>query len=314
MTRVVRLLVLLLAGLMVVGCRPEVSGSDPAPTPSRSSATSGPTSDGDILRLAGTIQHAGVARAYFLDLPAAAVEEARVPPIVAMHGLGGSAETLAAAVSLAEPANRAGMAVVWPQGIDESWNAGPCCGGAQQQQADDVGFLIALIDELAATQPIDASNVHLAGHSNGGMMAYRFACDQPDRVVSVAAVGSLMVPAACTAAEPVSVLAIHSANDTVVPPFGGQPQGTPPPGVETLDELPTLDEVVTRWAELNGCTQPDETLAPSGLLERTWSDCEADSRVRMLLASDGDHGWPTGPDAQVDASAEIVEFVASSSR
>ena len=52
-------------------------------------------------------------------------------------------------------------------------------GVAVRENHDDVGFLEALIDHLDGFAQIDPARVVLVGHSNGGMMAYRLACD-PD--------------------------------------------------------------------------------------------------------------------------------------
>lgn len=48
------------------------------------------------------------------------------------------------------------------------------------------GFLEPLLEEMAATAPVDPSRVHLLGHSMGAAAAARIASTQPERIASVA--------------------------------------------------------------------------------------------------------------------------------
>jgi poly(3-hydroxybutyrate) depolymerase len=52
--------------------------------------------------------------------------------------------------------------------------------------------LARVLDELGATYPIDSDRVFAVGASNGAIMAYRLACELPDRITGVAAVGGAM--------------------------------------------------------------------------------------------------------------------------
>ncbi len=85
-----------------------------------------------------------------------------------------------------------GIAVAYPDGIGGSWNAGGCCGQAEADDLDDVGFILALVDELVASYSIDPDRVYLTGFSNGGLLAYRLACES-DRFAAIAPVGATLV-------------------------------------------------------------------------------------------------------------------------
>ena len=48
-------------------------------------------------------------------------------------------------------ADQHGFIAVYPQGYGNTWNSGPrCCSPANRDGIDDVGFLTAVIDEVAA--------------------------------------------------------------------------------------------------------------------------------------------------------------------
>ena len=61
---------------------------------------------------------------------------------------------------------------------------------------DDVGYLESVIDAVGNLYPVDRSRVFLTGHSNGGMMTYRFACEHPELIAGAASVaGTMLTPA-----------------------------------------------------------------------------------------------------------------------
>ena len=75
-----------------------------------------------------------------------------------------------------------GFIILFPQGTEDlpdaddknpSWNAGYCCGGAMEEDIDDVTFIRQLVEyELERhLQMIDSTRIYLAGHSNGCAMA-----------------------------------------------------------------------------------------------------------------------------------------------
>src|SRR5205085_1985187 len=66
---------------------------------------------------------------------------------------------------------------------------------------------------------VDPRRIFVVGHSNGGFMAYRMACDHSDTVAAIVSVAGAMYDDArkCRAAHPVSVLQVHGPPDNVIP-------------------------------------------------------------------------------------------------
>ena len=58
-----------------------------------------------------------------------------------------------------------GFIVAYPNGIENSWNAGLCCGAAVSEGIDDVGFARAVIDDLGERGCIDLNRVYATGMS-----------------------------------------------------------------------------------------------------------------------------------------------------
>lgn len=96
------------------------------------------------------------------------------------------------------------------------WDAGICCAKAP---VDDVGYLTRMLDDVAATWPVDRKRVGLMGNSNGGMLAERAACEQP-AVFTAAASQAGTYAGPCSVAT-TRIIQYHGGSDPVMPLEGG---------------------------------------------------------------------------------------------
>ena len=144
-----------------------------------------------------------------------------MPLVIVLHGAiqgNASAERMSGMSALADKEK---FVAVYPQGTSmmgnaPTWNAGNCCGYAQQKNVDDIAFLRALIGKLEKDYSIDAKRIYVTGISNGGMMSFRVACEMADVVAAVAPVeGAQNVD--CKPSAPVSVIVFHGTADRLVP-------------------------------------------------------------------------------------------------
>ena len=125
------------------------------------------------------LEFGGLQRCWLQAAPGAAagVAPGSVPLLIDLHGLK-SSNTQIQQYGLGTLYNDEGFFVAWPQGVgtvgvDSSWHAGKrCCGAALEEDVDDEGFLLALIDTLLASNPeLDSRRVYFSGHSNGCIMS-----------------------------------------------------------------------------------------------------------------------------------------------
>lgn len=177
----------------------------------------------------------GRERSYVLHVPPNAGASDSLPLVIVMHGAGGNPRAIAVQTGFSELADARGFAVVYPAGTRSrwqalltpirgrhfTWNAGDCCSWAQKNQIDDVAFIRALIEEVARAHPIDRARVYAAGLSNGGMMAYRLACEASDSFAAIGVVAGALVTHDCSPSRPVAVIHLHAARDPIVPFAGG---------------------------------------------------------------------------------------------
>jgi len=101
-------------------------------------AAPGPSPSGERSE---TLTHDGVARNYMIHVPASYDGNAPVPLVLDIHGLTSNASQQAAISGWRAKADREGFVVIWPNGLDSSWNGGSlCCGMSLANHVDDEGF------------------------------------------------------------------------------------------------------------------------------------------------------------------------------
>src|SRR5206468_603606 len=135
----------------------------------------------------------------------------------ALHGVNADAAYYESISNLDATASKNGILVAYPDGLDKSWNAGTCCGASSANNVDDVGFLAAVIHDVAAWRQVDRNRLGIDGVSNGGMMAYRFACERSDLVDVIDVMVGTDVAPTCAFSRPVSLLHVHGIADSLVP-------------------------------------------------------------------------------------------------
>ena len=106
-------------------------------------------------------------RTYTLHLPA--LRDGRpLPLVVLLHGRLGTGAGMARLTSFDAIADSVGILVAYPDGWRRSWADGRMGTPADRQGVDDVAFVLAMIDDIARTVPIDRHRIYVAGISNGG--------------------------------------------------------------------------------------------------------------------------------------------------
>jgi polyhydroxybutyrate depolymerase len=248
------------------------------------------------------LQHAGQERRALVHVPAKAAQ-GPVPLVLALHGGGGHAEFMAddARYGLVSAAEREGFVVAFPNGFSRlprgrlaTWNAGGCCGAARDSGSDDVGFLRALVARVAAEHAIDRRRVLATGMSNGGMMAYRLACEAADLVagiVPVAGTEPFVEASACKPSRPVNVLHIHARDDSHVAFDGGA-------GPDAVDRKHVMDfvsvpETVARWRARGACrAEPEVVLDRPGARCLRHPGCQGGVELQWCVTETGGHSWP----------------------
>lgn len=251
----------------------------------------------------GSLPHGGLTRSYFLLVPTSYQVGQPAPLVLALHGGGGDADRMCQLQGgINELAEDEGFLVVCPQGVEQHWNDGRQTQRyrAHRESIDDVGFLLALIDHLAASYTLDLSRVYATGMSNGGMMSYRLACEAGQRLAGVAAViANLPADLDCRPVSPIPVMIMNGTEDPLMPFDGGQVRFFR----QELGEVLSTAQTAEFWAEVNHCSPapapvPLPEQAPNDgtrIARQIYADCDPAGRLVVYVVEGGGHSWPGGP-------------------
>ena len=223
------------------------------------------------------------------------------PLVVVIHGWGFTAEQIEDDYGWNELADRDQFVVAYPQGIGLSFNAaGDCCGPAADKDLDDAAFITALVEQLKRDLPIDDQRIYAAGFSNGGVLAYAFAC-RGSMFAAIGVVAGTQV-GTCDDPHPTSVLHVHGLADGIVR-FDGGPAIVP--GARPVPR------VVADWRRVNDCAEPERSR--QGPVVTTRAECAGDREVTLVTIDGEGHTWPgqAGSTSPWDATTELWQFFRS---
>lgn len=230
------------------------------------------------------------------------------PLIVLLHGYSATGTVQDLYLGVSARATTHGFVELIPEGTvsktnKQFWNATNACCNFDAQVVDDVAYVRGLIDTAVAKLAVDPTRVYILGHSNGGFMAYRMACEAADVVTGVASLAGAVTATAsfCTPAHPVNVLQIHGTKDGTIKYDG-------------TGFYPSAPAAVERWRGLNGCSEKatklaavdfDGAVAGPETTRDSWADCQHDVRVGLWTMTGSGH-IPGGNTAFKDAMIEHI--------
>jgi polyhydroxybutyrate depolymerase len=235
----------------------------------------------------------GEERGFYVYKPSSAKENA--PVVFVLHGGLGNAEHMMRLTGMDSIAEENGFIVVYPEGTPgrfrfmrdkRTWNAGRCCGRAVKQDIDDVSFLSKLIDRVVSDYHADRSRVYMMGISNGAMMAYRFACERPEKVAAIVSIAGAMAVDKCDGIKDVAVLHIHGDRDQNVPVKGGTGKRSVA-GVEHRSLKDTVKMVIAG----RKCKVQHSSIS-NGKVEVTDYKCQEGMPVKIVVIKGATHTWP----------------------
>ncbi len=237
----------------------------------------------------------GIERSYIVYVPES-TRETDNPMVINMHGLGSNAIQQQFYSQFDLVADTSGAIIVYPNGVDNQWNI------YSDNGVDDVGFISALIDTMAANYSIDLNRVYATGMSMGGFMSHRLACQLNNRIAAIGPVAGTLAYPFCSPERAVPVCHIHGTADETVP-------------------YSLVPPTIAFWAGINGCSDsvvvnlpdidPDDQ---STVTLTTYSPCDDDVEILLYTINNGGHTWPGAPinigvtNYDIHASAEVWKF------
>ena len=239
-------------------------------------------------------------RTYQIDLPNRFDPLKRYPLVIGLHGVGSTGKIARETFALDGVTISNSVIAVYPEGSGkerdtiQSWNADRCCSPSNDEPGyiRDVDFMSIVISNMEKNYLIDLSRVWIMGFSNGGMMAYRLACEIPDQITGIAVGGAAFTVRDCTPTRAVNVIHLHGEQDSKVPLLGGGPY-----------KVMSAEDSLARLANANLCVNVE---AIPGESPFKWK-CPTSDRMELILSPNG-HDWGG------DWSRRMIEFLEDNPR
>lgn len=259
-------------------------------------------------------------RSYLLHEPSAPSTEPR-PLLVMLHGFTESPtpeEDMESEMHVLPEADKRGIYVAQPRGSEDTvfgkhaWNATDACCGWNLNDANDIGYIHAMVTEIESKHAIDSKRIFIFGHSNGGFMAHRLACDSAGRFAGIVSLAGApwKSPERCQPSAPIAMLQVHGDADTVVLYEGGGPYG-----IVGLASAPGAEELTRMWRDKNRCAEAaDTSAAPVDLVEdlpgaettkTIYTGCEGNGATELWTIDKGIHS----PKFNASFASAILDFL-----
>ena len=251
------------------------------------------------------LKHDNLDRFYYVYTPSNLDSNESIPVLFAFHGYGSSAMRHLNYTNYFPLADSENFIVIYPQGattatLSSHWNVG---GWTSKSTNNDLDFVDTVIGLIKDKVQIDETRIYSSGMSNGGYMGYHLACNLSNKFAAIASVTGSMTNDTfndCNPVHPTPILQIHGLLDFVVPYQGNAGSKSIP-------------DVIDYWVNYNSCNTDPETVIKyddySLILYDTYTSCLNDVNVKLILHPEMGHDWPSLQSYNINASAEIWNFV-----
>ncbi|TMO69165.1 alpha/beta hydrolase [Pseudoalteromonas aurantia] len=243
-------------------------------------------------------------RQYRLAYPEAGFDENKAYKLLlAFHGSGQTAQHMQNMAQLEKYSDD--YLVVYPSSKEVEWDDGCGCNIAHRLAANDVEFVVAIIEKMHAEYRLIDGENYAVGFSQGGLFSQNMLCKHSGLfkgVASVASPMSVQLSATCRIAQPTNYLMIHGKLDTVLPYDGYKHNNfgliSAPNAIETIAKENSIEvsPVITEEAEnVTALTYQGEQSVTS----------------KLITIGNGFHTWFF---SKFNTSKEVLKFFNQHSR
>jgi polyhydroxybutyrate depolymerase len=272
--------------------------------------------------------HDGAARRYYVHVPAD-LPPGPAPLVLVLHGAGGSGDQAVQRYGWEDEADREGFVAAGPEALPVKsrwrasflfnprvWNDGSGRGSEETLAHDDLGYIAAVIDDIARRDGIDRDRVFVTGFSNGASMTHRLGAEKPSLAAAIAPYSGPFWPTPAHQARALPVLFLIGDTDPLNPLAGGEVEM---PWGNTSTKAP-VRESVSRWVERLDCAGEGAALpgpVPAVRLE-IWSRCRDGGALTWAVIAGIGHHWAGAGDSglperwvgpYVDTGFDATDFI-----
>jgi polyhydroxybutyrate depolymerase len=237
------------------------------------------------------------ARPYTLHVPARYDPSRPTPLVVMFHGYGASGALEEVYMGLTTTSDAHSFLYAYGDGTTDPrgqrfWNATDACCDHDGLPVDDVRYFDAIVADIESRYNVDRRRIFAMGHSNGGFMSHRLACDRASTVAAILSLAGAQWDdlSKCSPSSAVSVAEVHGNADRVILYEGGKIGERP---------YPSAPITVADWAKKNGCAgglaatgatyDVDSQLAGRETQVQAYTGCPAGIAVELWIMQGGAH-------------------------
>ena len=248
-------------------------------------------------------------RCWKLLIPDSVNKDTLVPLVVDIHGYTQDMDKHNNMTGFDEIAIEEGFIVVYPDGYENSWNAGDiCCGVAHEEGIDDLSFLLGLVQNLIETQPVDKDRIYVSGGSNGCGMTQMLAVEASELFAAAGCMSFYLIAPPSSNYTPIPFMEIHGLLDDLIvygnagllTIFGQDTEWTEEGAIQNLED----------WKNLNNCegTTPEIIITEDDYDIRGYSNCDNGAEVRLMTLNYAGHNpyAKDCPDYQLDSAGDLL--------
>ena len=248
-----------------------------------------------------------------------------------LHGLRDSMQNKIELSGMLPFIDQQGWIIVVPQALEAEvqmlgqtfslggmWNAGMVVSVmgltiAPNENVDDCGFLMALLDTMKVRYNIHPDSVFFSGISMGGFMAQRIAIDHSDKVSAIVSVSGTIATAISNRMPEtnVDVMHIHGTSDDVVT-YDGANFSLDPFGSFNIGL--SAEQTVEYWRSFNGCIETPRSCVyndtkDDGFTFERYDYSGGNARVAFIKVINGEHDWYASSEQyDIGYAEEIMKF------
>ena len=230
--------------------------------------------------------HEELERCWNVLVPSTVNLSEKVPMVIDLHGNTLTMEDQRALSEFDEIAEDNGAIAVWPQGFENSWNAGYCCSAAGELGLNDTGLIMEIVGRVVTNHSVDESRVYLTGWSNGCALSQKLANEHSDVFAAVACMSYYLLDDPEPDYSSIPVMEIHGLVDQIILYSN---DAIHLPNVEAQEHGAIQNLLL--WAEMNGCqgSIPDSNSPSTFYSIQSFTDCENGSEVSLVTLYAADH-------------------------
>ncbi len=260
-----------------------------------------------------SIEFDGVTREYIEYVPSIYDAGEAVPLVICLHGLGDNMDNFYGLIGMNYVADTANFITLTPEALEgfvygnsvgNAWNSGASAyGQIINEDVDDIGFLMQLINDTKSLYNIDETRVFICGFSMGGFMSNKMACEMSGTFTAIASVsGTIGSGVSCNPEFPIPVCHFHGTNDETVA-YTDNSYGN------------DAEDLVEYWRAFNNCdVTPEVTNLPDLAADgRTvdyyyYGNGDDNTTVEFYKINNGEHDWMYLPNFDISYTIEIWKF------